>query len=143
MLVWVFGALLAFFFGGGPGGGFVSLGGGSRVGRFWVFGACFWAPKTRRFLSLQWPACFGGGSSGRRSKCIGVDRGWVGACGDCAPTPATLWTLGLGVVGVRGGACIIFQFCLSFKVETEQVRARCGTSSARLRLGRAELRFDG
>ena len=44
---------------------------------------------------------------------------------------------------MRGGTRVNCQSCFSFKVETEQVRARCGTSSVWLRLRRAELHFDG
>ena len=58
------------------------------------------------------------------------------------PHPLPSVPFGLGVVGVRGGACINCQSCLSFTVETEHVTARCGTSSVWLRFKRAELRFD-
>ena len=59
------------------------------------------------------------------------------------PHPPPSVPSGLGAVGVRGGACVTWQSYLSFTVETEQVRARCGTSSVWLRLRRAELRCDG
>ena len=71
----------------------------------------------------------------------GVDA--RGHCHIVRPHPPPFVPSGSGVVGVRGGACVDWQSCLSFKIETEQVRAHCGTSSVWLRLRRAELRLTG
>ena len=124
--------------------GFFVFFGAFRVGRFGFFLGFFWVPKTRRFLSLECPAFFAAGDQVEGHNALVWIEGWVGACGHRAPKPSTIDTFWFGSCWCEGfGACVKCQSCLSFKVEIEQVRARCGTLSVWLRLGRVELRFDG
>ena len=122
-LVWVFWVSWVGFW------GFFSGFFGTFLGLLGVFGlvwALFWAPK-RRLWSVR--PVFAAGDQVEAQ--------------NVHPRPSPFIPFGLGVVGVRAGACVNCQSCLSSKAETEQVRAPRGTSSVRLRLGRAELRFDG